>query len=133
MPLKGDGASPEADAVHAEAKLRALAPFAAVLLGMGADGHIASLFPGAPGLDGALDPQGARWCVGVDEAGLDPKVPRISLTARALLSSAQVVLLITGAEKRLLVERVRSDAGFNPPVATILRQTRVAVRVLWAA
>jgi len=133
LALKGDGATPEADAAAAESGLEALAPFAAVLLGMGSDGHIASLFPGAPGLEAALDPQGANWCVGVDQAGLDPRVPRISLTARALLSSALVLILITGKEKRRVVERVAADLRFVPPVATMLRQTRVPVRVFWAA
>ncbi len=132
LPLKGRSASPQADAAAAQAGLRSLAPFAAVLLGMGPDGHIASLFPGAPGLAQALDPDGPSWCVGVGMAGLHPKVPRISLTARALLSSAIVVLLITGAEKRRVLDHVASDPAFSPPVATMLRQTRIPVRVLWA-
>jgi 6-phosphogluconolactonase len=133
LALKGRGATPEADASHAEVKLKSLSPFAAVLLGMGSDGHIASLFPDAPGLEASLDPECQHWCVGVDQAGLDPRVPRISLTARALLSSALVVILITGNEKRGVVERVASDGGFNPPVAAILRQTKAPARVLWAA
>ena len=132
LPLKGNGASPEEDAAAAETGLRGLTPFAAVLLGMGADGHVASLFPGAPGLAAALDPGDRRLCIGVDQAGLDPHVPRVSLTVRALLSSALVVVLITGEEKRAVVERVGDDSAFQPPVAAILRQERVPVRILWA-
>jgi 6-phosphogluconolactonase len=132
LPLKGDGASPEADAMAAEPALRALLPFAAVLLGMGSDGHIASLFPGAPDLATALDPAGQRLCIGVDQAGLDPRVPRISLTARALLESALIVVLVTGAEKRGVIERVLSDPAASPPVAAVLRQSRTPVRILWA-
>ena len=60
-------------------------------------------------------------------------MPRISLTARALLETGLIVVFITGDEKRALVERVLSDPTFNPPIATILRQDRVDVRVLWAA
>ena len=133
LPLKADGATPEDDAAKADLALRRLTPFAAVLLGMGSDGHIASLFPSAPGLTAALDPTGTRYCVGVDQAGLDPRVPRISLTARALLESALIVALITGAEKRELVERIGREPDYAPPVATILRQARTPVRVLWAA
>jgi 6-phosphogluconolactonase len=131
LPLKGDGASPQADALAAEAALRKLSPVAA-LVGMGDDGHIASLFPSAPGLDAALDPQGERLCVGVAQAGLDPRVPRISLTLRALLLAARVVILVTGEPKRALLERVAADPAYHPPVAAILRQSLTPVLVLWA-
>jgi 6-phosphogluconolactonase len=132
LPLKGGGATPEADALAAEAALAALTPWAAVLLGMGEDGHIASLFPGDSDLAARLDPDGSRWCVGVAEAGLEPFVPRISLTVRALLDARLVVLLISGDAKRDLIERVRADPAYNPPVAAVLRQTRAPTRVLWA-
>lgn len=132
MPLRTSGASPEADAIAAEPGLRELAPFDAVLIGMGEDGHIASLFPGAPGLASGLDPDGERLCVGVERAGLAPFVPRISLTVRALLESRLIVLLISGEAKRAVVERVRLDSAYAPPVAAVLRQGRVPVRILWA-
>ena len=132
LPLKGHGASPEQDAAAAAADLAGLVPFAAVLLGMGADGHVASLFPGATDV-ATLDPQDRRLCIGVDQAGLDPRIPRISLTMRPLLDSALVIVLITGEEKRAVVERVENDPAFQPPVATILRQAKTPVRVLWAS
>jgi 6-phosphogluconolactonase len=131
LPLKGDGASPEVDALAAESALSGLSPVAS-LVGMGEDGHIASLFPGAPGLDAALDPHGERLCIGVDQAGLDPRVPRISLTVRALLLAARVVFLVTGEAKRALLERVAADAAYSPPVAAIIRQSLAPVQVLWA-
>jgi len=131
--LKDDGGSPGADARTAEATLRLLPPWSAVLIGMGEDGHVASLFPGDPDLAANLDPEGERLCVGVARAGLEPFVPRISLTARALLSTRLVVLLITGEAKRALVERIAADPNFAPPAATLLRQDRAPVRVLWAA
>ena len=87
IPLKGAGASPEADGLAAEPALRDHLPWSAVLLGMGDDGHFASLFPNDPDLPARLDPAGDRLCVGVAMAGLAPFVPRISLTARALLDA----------------------------------------------
>jgi 6-phosphogluconolactonase len=99
---------------------------------MGGDGHVGSMFPGAPDLASALDPDGPRLCIGVDQAGLDPRVPRISLTARALLESALVVVLITGDDKRAVVERVLREPGETLPIAAILRQARTPVRILWA-
>jgi 6-phosphogluconolactonase len=132
LPLKGAGASPQADAAEAEDLIREILPFAAVLLGMGADGHFASLFPGAPELDLGLDLDGPRLCVPVAEAGLKPLVPRISLTARALTHSELLVVLISGEDKRAVIERVEAEPDYAPPVATILRQDRCPARVLWA-
>lgn len=132
LPLKGSGPSPEADALAVEPALEALLPWSAVLLGMGEDGHIASLFPDAPDLDAHLDPDGGRLCVGVPMSGLEPFVPRISLTVRALLATRLVVLLITGAAKRAILERVAAEPAYMPPVAAVLRQARAPVRVMWA-
>jgi 6-phosphogluconolactonase len=133
VPLKGHGATPDEDAAAAEPALRALLPSRAVLLGMGADGHFNSLFPTDPDLAARLDPAGMRLVVGVAMSSEKPYVPRISLTARALLETGLIVVFITGEEKRAVVQRVLSDPTFDPPIATILRQDKVAVRVLWAA
>jgi len=132
LPLKGDGPTPDADAAAAEPRIAALMPFAAVLLGLGNDGHVASLFPGAPRLGEDLDPEGPRLCVGVAMSGLEPFLPRVSLTVRALLGTTRILLLATGDEKRLIVERTLDDPSYDPPVAALLRQDRTPVSVLWA-
>jgi len=132
LPLKDAHHLPQEGAAAVEASLRVLTPFAAVLLGMGADGHVASLFPGAPHLSMALDPNGDRLAVGVEMSGEKPFVPRISLTVRALLDSAIVVILVSGEEKRAMLDRIRNDPSFAPPAAAILRQDRTPTRVLWA-
>lgn len=131
-PLKGSGATPDDDAAAAEPRLRALLPSRAVLLGMGADGHFCSLFPDDPNLAARLDPSGDRLVVGVAMSSEKPCVPRISLTARAILETGLIVVFITGSAKRSVVERILSDASFSPPIAALLRQTRVEVRILWA-
>lgn len=132
VPLKDDGATPDDDAVRAEPAIRALLPFDAAILGMGDDGHIASLFPGAPGLSAALDPDGGRLVVGVAEAGMAPYLPRISLTGRALFDARLIVLLVGGAAKRALIERAAADPAFAPPVTALLNQERAPVRILWS-
>ena len=68
--------------------------FDLVLLGIGSDGHTASLFPGQPSLR-----ERTRLVVGVPQAGLEPFVPRISLTINALAGARQVVFLAAGASK----------------------------------
>jgi 6-phosphogluconolactonase len=133
LPLKRSGASPAADAAAADAALRQALPAAVVLLGMGEDGHMASLFPGAPELAAGLDLGGASLAIAVEKAGLEPYVPRISLTLRALTDTALVIVLIAGEAKRGVVERIAADPAYAPPVAAILRQSRAPVRVLWAA
>jgi 6-phosphogluconolactonase len=65
-----------------------------VLLGLGADGHCASLFPGKPAVD-----ERERLAVGVPEAGLEPWVPRVTLTFPVLNDAREVVVLVSGESK----------------------------------
>jgi 6-phosphogluconolactonase len=132
VPLKARGPTAADDAATAEPAIAALLPFDASLLGMGPDGHIASLFPSTPDVGALLDPDAARRVVGVDVAGLEPFLPRISLTGRALFASRLIVLLVSGEAKRALIERVALDPGFAPPVSALMRQTRSPVRILWS-
>jgi 6-phosphogluconolactonase len=131
VPLKGAGPTCDDDAAAAEPKVRALTPFDAVLLGMGEDGHICSLFPGAAGLAAALDPDGEHWVTGVAQAGLEPYLPRISLTVRALVDAKLIVLFASGRPKRALLDRVASEAAFAPPVAALLRRAAGPIRIIW--
>jgi 6-phosphogluconolactonase len=113
-----------------EAALAALLPFDAVLLGMGEDGHVASLIPGDPGLAAAMDPASDRLTVSVPEGLGKPPVARISLTLKALLSARAIFLLIAGEAKREVV--AKAEAGADFPVRALIAQTRVPVRILWS-
>jgi 6-phosphogluconolactonase len=106
-------------------------PFDLVLLGMGDDGHTASLFPGSPRLSAALDEGLAPGCIGM----LAPTAPenRLSLNLSALLDSRRIVILITGAEKWLTYSKAcGSGAVAEMPVRAVLRQRRTPVDVVWA-
>src|SRR6478609_2705029 len=77
-----------------------------VWLGMGEDGHTASIFAG-PDLQSALDAPKARRAIGVmpDPLPDDAPVPRVTLTRAAILSARTVLITVTGAEKRELLEQ----------------------------
>jgi 6-phosphogluconolactonase len=75
-----------------------------LLLGMGPDGHVASLFPGKPELE-----ERSRLAVGAPLAGMEPQVPRISLTMPAISSAREAILLVTGENKAATVARVFGD------------------------
>lgn len=124
------GPDPVSAPAAIERDLRSLGgPFSAVLLGMGADGHFASLFPDYAGLSRALDPASAECCVVLRTAG-SPFL-RVSLTLSALLQTGQVALLFFGAEKRAVFEQAL--AGGSPyPVQSLLAQTAVPVAAFWA-
>jgi 6-phosphogluconolactonase len=107
--------------------LAALRPFDAVMLGMGEDGHVASLIPGDPGLAEALaTPEPIRPV----PAGLGkPPAPRITLTLSALLDSRAIFLLIAGDAKRAVLERALD--GEDLPVGRLLSQARARARIFW--
>jgi 6-phosphogluconolactonase len=115
---------------YAEGVLRKLMPFDAVMLGMGEDGHIASLIPGSPVMAQAMDPEGQALTAESPQGFGSPPVARITLTLSALLQSRAIFLLIAGEAKRQVISR--AAAGEDLPVAAILDQDRVPVRVFWA-
>ncbi|WP_425995878.1 6-phosphogluconolactonase [Caulobacter sp. DWR1-3-2b1] len=128
-PLYFEGASQEESALKAEEGVAAASPFGAVLLGVGADGHFASLFPGSPVLAQGLDPETHRLVLAAPAGHPAPDIPRLSLTFAALTRADLIMLLVTGEAKRALLEGPIDPAL---PVASILKQDRAMVRILWA-
>lgn len=77
-----------------------------VVLGIGPDGHTASLFPGSP----ALEVTG-RWAVAVPTPGQPPPVPRVTMTLEALARARNALFLVTGADKRPALAQILSPAS----------------------
>jgi 6-phosphogluconolactonase len=113
-PIDTTAASPDEAARRYEAELKAfhgadrLDPaqplFDLVLLGIGPDGHIASMFPGYP-----ASFETERWVVGVAKANVEPFVPRVTLTFPALASCREMLFEISGAGKRAILTRVLAN------------------------
>ncbi len=110
VPLKSSAATPQAGADLACTRLRELPhPYDLVLLGVGADSHVASLFPGADGLDDALATGQTRPCVAiVPPPTARPAVPRLTLTLAELQRSSRIVLAARGADKLAAFEQAAS-------------------------
>ena len=75
--------------------------FDVVLMGVGPDGHTASLFPAYPAIEAT-----GRWVVGVPQAHVEPFVPRVTLTLPALNSCREMLFEVAGSEKRAILTRV---------------------------
>jgi 6-phosphogluconolactonase len=130
--LKNAAPTPDLGAVSAwETFARVPRPFDAVILGMGDDGHTASLFPGSPNLPLALNQAAVAGCVGM----WSPVAPqaRLSLNLTALLDTRRIVVLIAGESKwNTLTAACQDGPVQDMPVRAVLRQSRTPVAVMWS-
>ncbi|MFV8835670.1 6-phosphogluconolactonase [Aquisalimonas sp.] len=131
-PLKTPAPSPEAGARECEERLRRLSwPLDVVVLGMGSDGHTASLFPHTPALAAGLDPAGSQLCIPVTPEAAPHA--RMSLTLPAILNARYLALHITGADKwDVYRQALAGEDAHAMPVRAVLHQHSTPVHVYWA-
>lgn len=106
-----------------------------VWLGMGGDGHTASIFAG-PDLHNALDAPKARRAIGVlpDPLPVEAPVARVTLTRAAILSARTILITITGQEKRDILEQAISDGQSSKlPIGRVLAEIDQPIDIHWCA
>ena len=131
-PIPTDVATPDKSARRYESTLKAfygadeLDParplFDLVLMGVGPDGHTASLFPDYPALA-----ETNHWVTGVPKAHVEPFVPRVTLTLPALASCREMLFEVAGQEKRAILARLSEDESLPANRARSIEETVLLV------
>jgi 6-phosphogluconolactonase len=133
VPLYRDTPEPEQALAEIESDLAALpAPFDALVLGMGNDGHTASFFPGGDRLAAALDPSATALVLPMRAP--DAGEPRITLTLPPILAARRLYLHVEGAGKLQVLQAAVSGAGTGTgyPIRRVLEHAPTPVQVFYA-
>lgn len=111
-------------------------PWNLTILGMGNDGHTASIFPDATGTEQALDDSQDKLVTAIKAKPskvTGENIERVTLSKNGILKSEQIVLLITGHEKLKTYRKALQETDHNKmPVSALLQQTKVPIQVFWA-
>ena len=109
-------------------------PLDLCLLGVGGDGHAASIFPG-PDYDEALNGPKERRALGVmpDPMPKDAPVPRVTLSRQSIITARALLIAVTGDAKRQVIEDATKEGASSPyPIGRILADVELPVDIHWA-
>lgn len=131
LPLNLSNTSVDEAALAANRQLSNQPTFDITLLGMGSDGHFASLFPNSHALNSGLNLSNPTTSIAVIPA--DSNHARISLTLTRLLDSRQLILFFRGHTKhKVFIEAKQTDDIYRLPIAAIIKQDRTPLTAYWA-
>ena len=129
-PLYIDAPDPESALSRVQANVAKLQmPFDVTVLGMGSDGHTASLFPGGDHLAEASNPKTTARVLPMRAP--DAPEPRITLTLPALIDTRALYLHIEGADKKAVFDDAMTSDDSSAPIRTVLKASRVTPIVYW--
>jgi len=136
LPIATENTDHKAAGNAADARLQDLHwPPDLVWLGVGGEGHTASIFTD-PDFDDALNAPKARRAVGVLPNPLPPEAPvtRVTLTRHSILSARTLMIVLTGNDKKALLEQAIKDGPLSPlPVGRVLAEAEQPIDIHWAA
>ena len=122
---------------EAESRYRALPqPFTVAIIGMGNDGHTASLFPHATGLKNALNVDNEQLTASINakpSAVTGPNTERMSMTIAGLLKCERLIILLSGEDKLAVFDQAMKPGPVEDmPIRALLNQDKVPVEMYWA-
>ncbi len=111
-------------------------PFSLAIVGMGNDGHTASLFPHAQGLSEALNPDNQNLTAAINATQSEvtgPNTERLTLTLSALMKAERIVILFSGEDKLAVFSAAQKPGAVEDmPIRALIHQERVPVELYWA-
>ena len=132
LSLKNSAETAVSGEAELEAELSKYGQFTVVILGMGDDGHTASLFPGATALAAGLDLDSGRSCIAVMPTASPHE--RISMTLPRLLNTERLIIHISGENKQKVLYQAQAGTDAKElPIRSVLQQSQVPVTVYWAS
>lgn len=129
IPFKTNHAKASGAPAAVDKRLAPAMPFDICLLGMGPDGHVASLIPGSDGYDAAMNSK--RMTAAVTAIGAAGSPERLSLTPAAIHGSKHIVVLFMGNDKMAVYNEAKAGGGITP-MKDILTQKKTPIDIYWA-